>query len=355
LSFAISFVDTTTNRTLTRRVAWVNIDHRHTAKLCLVIDKLTQLVKRPAMQTRTLRLSSRDPVADTRQIFEGNTASSALSLFYKFFTDRVVNVLGKTLFFTRQFLEATARSKSAFTLQLLAQATVTITHVLNLRTGVHLPIAVYRDVGNTQVNTEKPIRVKGCFVGHIAGRKQVELAFAVDQIAFTLLKVQKRKLMFSGHKVDFLPPAHKPDRNVSLINAPVQNPTVVGHSTEFLEITLGFFVQLVSINYLANTAHGQLSRQIEPRPNFAICQAMYWNAAKSLFLPRHITDVIASGIGLLKCFKEQAALRFGRLKFHYGGQFHSYIIAYLFEIFKMLKGEGAYLPMPKGRGFSRQN
>src|SRR5690606_26703171 len=73
----VPFVDTATSRTGARRVARVYRDYWHTCQRCLVLDKRTELGKRPAMQGGASGFSSRYPLADMRQIFQRNPARSA--------------------------------------------------------------------------------------------------------------------------------------------------------------------------------------------------------------------------------------------------------------------------------------
>ncbi len=66
-------------------------------------------MERPTLLDASLRLAHRCPVADARQIFEGNAAPGVLGLRDRLFGDAVVDIRGKPMFLATTFLEQAVR------------------------------------------------------------------------------------------------------------------------------------------------------------------------------------------------------------------------------------------------------
>src|SRR5262249_22149862 len=148
----ITFIDTATCRTGTRRVAGIDIDDFDAGLSCFVTDLLLQIVKRPAMQDGSLGLLNRYPVADALEVFQGDAALSALSLCHDAFADAMVGVARKTMFLTGQALQAPFGRFGAFLLQLATQATVAVADVVDGVGAVDFAIAVGGEVDNAAIN-----------------------------------------------------------------------------------------------------------------------------------------------------------------------------------------------------------
>jgi hypothetical protein len=104
--------------TLTRSVTRVNQQHGYARPPRFVLDKRTQLPKRPARESGTLSPSSPHPQAYARQIFEGDSLLRAFGNLDNLFADHVVSVGGKPLFFARELLEAASGGVRALPLEL---------------------------------------------------------------------------------------------------------------------------------------------------------------------------------------------------------------------------------------------
>src|SRR5262249_8763778 len=159
----------------------------HAIQPCFVADFLLKIVECPAMQSGSLRLSNRYPVADAIQVFEGNAALSALSLNHNAFADAVVGVIRETGFFARQAIERATSRTSAFLLQLTAQSAVTMADVVDMAAAVSLSITVHRDIDYAPVHAEKLGDFRWDRLLHITGRQQVKLAVVVPQVALAFL------------------------------------------------------------------------------------------------------------------------------------------------------------------------
>jgi hypothetical protein len=92
LRFPVCFRAMPAGRTRPGRIARINKLDRHTAQARFVAHELLQLVKRPRLQDRTLRLPSPHPRLNVLQIFERNLTLRALSRRYELFGDHMVGV-----------------------------------------------------------------------------------------------------------------------------------------------------------------------------------------------------------------------------------------------------------------------
>src|SRR5690606_17055963 len=79
-----------TARTFLRRIARVNYPHRNAFQGRFVGDLESQAVEVPAMQLVASPALNRYPLADVRQVFQRNAASSVFRLFNQLLTDAVV-------------------------------------------------------------------------------------------------------------------------------------------------------------------------------------------------------------------------------------------------------------------------
>ena len=340
----IAFFRTATHRTFSGGVARVNIGDGDAAPLRFVGDKLPQLIERPAVHCGALRLANRYPVADAAQVFQGDPAASVLSLFHNAFADRVVDVCGKATLLARQLLEATLRAARALALQLLAQAPVTKAHGLNRRPRVHDAIAIYSDIHDAQVNAEKAVRVKRRFFGYLAGRREVEVALAIDQVAFALLVCQQGQLVCAGHEGHVLSTAQQPDRHRSIGHAPVQDAAVVGDAAVFSEVALRLPILFVGVDNLADAADGHLRREGKPGANLVVNELMDTVLRPDPVTPDNGADGVAGGVGRRQRFEEQNTLLGGWLQLDYRGQLHRSSIAQNFCPIRQTRGEGVSSP-----------
>src|SRR5690606_32247019 len=225
---SIAFVDVPAGGAGARGIARVNRDNRHTNELSLVLDKGAKLKERPAMQRGSLGATNRYPLADAAQVFEGNPACGVFRGSHDALANRVVGVRGKAALFARQFLEAAARRLRALALQLGAQATVAVAHVIHGAAAVDRPVAVGGDVDDTQVHTQELVYVLHRRLVQLADLRQIELAAPVNQVRLALHKGQQGKLALPRDKWDGLPPFDRPDAYGLRGEFPGQDAVVVG-------------------------------------------------------------------------------------------------------------------------------
>lgn len=106
LGLAIGFIDHTTARASAARVARINCDNRNAGQLRLVRQELAELGKRPPMQTVALRFPGLNPLANMRQVFDGNREAGAFGARNDLLGDAVVDVLAEASLLSAEFLQS---------------------------------------------------------------------------------------------------------------------------------------------------------------------------------------------------------------------------------------------------------
>lgn len=333
----IGFIDTTTGRTGSGSVAGINRNHNHACTLCFVFDKASQLVERPAMQGCSLAASSPDPVTDALQIFKGDSSSGALRRINNLLADRVVDLSGKASFFAGKLSEATTTRLRTLLLQLATQTTVAKAHVLNLTAAVQLLVAVSRNRGDTEINTEiVGWRFERGFV-NVARLIQVELAIAIDKIGFALSLCQQSPVGFTTDKGDGQSPIERPDRN-GVAFLPTENAVVVGDAAQRSKRPLCLPVELVAIGNFGNNANRNLRRKTELFSDGIVASVMQIVLAKLLTVPGVGAEIVRRCIRSFKCSLQAFNLCISRVQLDLRSQFHSDV----FLVFDVLLDNGQW-------------
>ena len=320
------FIDTTTNGAGTRGVARIDVDNLYAIQLSLVEEFVFKVVKCPAMQGGSLRLSNRYPVADAIQIFEGDATSSAadgvrtarrlkvscdpigLSLNHNAFADAVIGIVSETLFLVSLALQQSFGRECAFLLQLATQAAVAMTHAVDVAALVDLSIAVHGNVDDTPVHAQILLNVGGGWLLNLAGRQQIEFAIVIPQVALAFLVLEQFALAIPTDIRYFLPSAQHPDRHRLLVPPIGQNAAVIGDRAMFLERTQAILVRLVAVGNLTQTAYRQLGRQRVFAAQTLVQRTVQHELVKYLVFPGVVADRVAGGIRVLKRGFEQFCL-----------------------------------------------
>lgn len=337
----VGFIDVTAGGASPAGVARINRHNGDADALRLVLNLLAQVVKRPAREHSAPRLTSRDPLADMRQFFQRNPATSALCLRYDLFADDVVGMVGKTAFLPRQFLQTAACAKRPFDLQLAPESAVTETDIIDGAGAVDLPVTVNGDIDYAEINAKKALHIDQRILWNVASRVQKPLAFAVDQIGLALLIRQQRPMVSASDERNSQTPAYRPDRNALVGKSPVEDAAVVGDAAVRLERSPRRLVLFVSINHLADTAHRHLCRKFVVGANGVVRCFVQADLRELFGFPCDAAGEITRGIGALKRSQQVIALFVGWEKFHHSSQFHPYSVAQNTRMFNQVKGKQA--------------
>jgi len=338
LSFAITFINTTTYGTGTRSVARIHHNNRDTNHMSLVFYKVLKLVKRPAMQSSSLGFSNRNPMAYAGKFFYGNRPLCALSLFYNAFADNMIYVFGKTSFPARQFLEKTFSRFRSLLLQFASKSSMAVSDIIYLIAREHVTITGDRNVDNAKINPQHPFYINGIRIVNVASCQQVEAVTEENEIALTLLASEKLTLSLATSKGNMEPTVKCPNGDGGSFQIISQDTGVVSYPAVDFECSLNASACFVRISNFCNTAYSHLCRQAKAFANGIVDQLMETVLSEDLFLPSNVTDVITSLIRCLQCQLQRLGLFFGWLEFDLCGKFHAVIIALNGNLVKYRKG-----------------
>jgi hypothetical protein len=267
-------------------------------------------------------LSNRYPSADALEVFQGNSASSALSMFHDALADRVVHVGGEARFLLGSLLQSEFGRLGSLSLELLTKPAVAITHVVHQGRRIHLPIRVHSDVRYSQVNSNHVSDINRLRLLYLTSSKEVELAVNQSEISLSMPKAQEIILPRAADKWYLLTTPQAPDRNDPIWQSPVEDSVVIGDSPILLESASLPVIQLIAVSHLADTADNHLCCQGERGSRLSVSEFVKLKLAKCIGLPCRATDSVAGSIRRLQGLTQQLCLGFIRKQFDLGCKFH---------------------------------
>lgn len=234
----------------------------------------------------------------------------------------MVDVFGKAAFLTSQLPQAAAAAECAELLQLVPESPVSVANVLDRLAGVDFPIAICGDVRDTQVDTERTIRLEQFWCFDFASGKHVPRAANEHQIALTALVFEQRALPLTAHEWDRLSAIQCPDRDQRIGERKRKNAVIVGNRAVRYKRPQRRPIQLVGIRNLSDTAHRELRGKVKRLTRRLIRQFVDGKLTKCLSRKGNLTDIVARSIGRLKRAPERISLFGCRLQFQLDGEFH---------------------------------
>ncbi len=356
LSTTIMLINVTAGRTGARRIMRINKDHGNTCSFRLIDYFHLKIVKCPAIQRRSLPTLNRYPVTYPTQILKCDGAICALRGLYELLGYAVINIFAETRLPTCHVFQAAFGGLRAFLLKFASQVAVAVTNVLNCLARVEIAVTVYRDILNTQINTQNAFNVNRFAFFHIAHRKQVERPFDVDQIGFTLLGLEQFQLTFSRCKRNRQPTSNRPDGDLLVRQSPIQHSIIISDAAMWLKDAPFTLIQLVSIGHFRDTADHDLSGEIKLSAGFVVGQLMQFELRKGFAIPCPLADVVTSSISSFQRL-EQVIVLFSRwVKFHFCSQFHALYRSILvpnsqdIERLQMVNEKEQRIPLPAKAG-----
>ena len=263
-------------------VARVNRDQRDTCKGGLVLQKQQQLGKRPGMQNSTLLAPGLDPSANTRKVFELQSASGAFSFGNDLLGNIVVHPGCKAALLTGEQLQPALGSAGLLLLELGAQPAMPMANRLEFGPGVSLSIGVAGDVRNAEIHTEKVCRHNRRAGWKIDRAIQVELPLAVDQIGLALDAVKPLLLVFAVHQRSNHAALWQRPQTHFIEALESEDTLVVGDSPVWFEDRTFGLIAGEALDSFTDGAYRHLGRQPEAGANLRVCQLVDRRLAEDL-------------------------------------------------------------------------
>ena len=183
-------IDAAADRTSLRRVFRIDRDQRNTSQCRFVGQKGPKLSERPTVVRPVLRPLNRCPLADVRQIFDGNPAAGVCGLPNDSLADPVVEVGRKARFLPAPGVQQSLRGFGPFPLQVAPKPGVAAPEAGVEGTAERLAITVGSDVPSSEVDAEILGRVAFWHIANLDGHVEKEHAVAIDQIGLTACPIK---------------------------------------------------------------------------------------------------------------------------------------------------------------------
>lgn len=310
-------------------VSGIDKENRNSGELRFVLDKAPKLRERPTMQRAPLAASSRNPLANALQVFEGNAAVRVLRLAHDALGDSVVYMSSHPFFFLAALLQKALGCSALFRLKPIPHASVTMTQTSKLPTAVDLPIRVRRDVLDAEVNPNPALGCAERWLLELCRGEQVPLAFPIYKVGLASTEAQHTISSFVANEPDALTATHGPDGDPRVVVT--EDAVIVGYRAERLESALPRLVKLVRIGDLRDGSYYHLSRQTKAVLDVVVDEFVELVLAETLALPRNLADRTGRLVGDAKRLFKRVGLFLGGKKLYSDDQLHSSIIPLIFE------------------------
>ena len=329
LGLAVRFLAVATLVTGAAGVTRIDGDQRYTGEPGLVLQKQSELRKRPGVENCSLPAPNRYPFADAIQFFNGNAASGAFSAGNDLLGYHMVRVRGEALLFSRKGFKPTLGGAGLFLLQFGSQSPVPVSDRLNMRTGVALPVRITRNIGNSKINSKEVIRTNRSALGKVDCAEQIKLILPVHQIRLPFDPVEPLLLVLAidqrnNHTLFWQRP-----EAYTIQSLEAHNTLVVSDRTVGLEHGADTLVTGKALYSFANGANSHLSRQFVAGSDLGVCQFVDRGLTKDLGLKSALCRERSGFVHTLHRF-EQTPTLFGvwqklqlERKFQQLGVYHS--------------------------------
>lgn len=155
LALPVGLFAVPTGRTHPRRVAGVDRNNGNTNDHRFVFDESAQLAERPnGKPIPCITTTSRDPFANTSEVFQGNSATGAFGGFDDAFRDDMILVSAESRFLTRQPLQFLLRPLRASTLQPSTLQFVFLPSQFDLLSAMSRSVTICRDIYDAKIDTQ---------------------------------------------------------------------------------------------------------------------------------------------------------------------------------------------------------
>ena len=299
----VGFRDIATSRTGLRSVSRVNSNNFDAGKFGFILNLCSQVCEVPGMLLSPLAFSNPYPVMNSLQVFKGEPATGALSLFNNILGDYVVYILSKAGFFAFAFLHQAFGRLCSFALQFLSKFRLSLPVIVNLITGKSFSIAVSGNIDNAQVNAQEIIRACLWRLGHINADVEVENTVSIYKISLPLNAPMLKYPVVAKDEgyVNSIGECFNID-GIGLLEFP--DPFIIGNCAVFLETVEMFFVGLIAISDFTNHSDSQLRRKAKLVSSIVIAELMQADLPFGMFGPTDFRNIIAGLVENFHSFKK---------------------------------------------------
>ena len=338
MRFTIRLRDEATLRTGAGGISGVNQLHDYPCESSFILDKLPQLTERPRVLLSPLCFPNRDAVSDVGKVFKGDTSTAVFSLCNNILTNYVVYMSSKPLFFLGPLFEKSLCLFRAIGLKFRAKLGMAFSESVNLIPRVNFPIRVGNYVHNTQVYTQKAIRLIWCWLRGINHDCQIEGAITKNKVGLSHLPIKSSFLICPNPDRDYLATFESKYGNF-IQPLPREDSLVINHRRVGFEIMHYFSISLVALRNSCNRSYCHLGGKPVMLPKVAIDHVMKVILPKGKSLKSLTRCVVTSFVETLHSLKKRLVLLWARGKFNHQSLLHNYIVEdYSLQVKYLTKG-----------------
>lgn len=265
----VPFVDRPTLRAFPTGISSINQKDAHAFALRFVLDESAKLSECPAVESRSLPASGRNPLANAPKFFESNGARGAFRRLDKTLGNYVVGVGPETGFPAGDSSKFSPSRAGASLLKIPSPARVATTVFLNAGTGVNLSVGINRQIYDAEIDSKHIGRVSQWWFREITNTRDVPFTPDVYQVYFPLAVSKECSLALTAHEGDFESAGDGPKRDPVFADEP-EDAIIVRLCSVPAVVPDSSPVRLVGISDLSNCTYGGLCGKTETLAYLAI-------------------------------------------------------------------------------------
>lgn len=293
-------------------MARINPQKRNTGHRAFVFQEGTQLRKTPTVQLCPLALTSPYPRPDSIEILYGNHSIRAFSERDYASRNFMVRVAREAGLPETTLPHQAARGFCADALQLSAKCSVAVTNLVQLCSGVFVPVRVNRYVYDAKVNTKNVNGLNLPFLWNLNGNVQKPFVMANNEVGFATGIGQQDPLFLTAYKRHLGSPIYGPYVHGGLNQVKRKYSAIVGDAAVLSELTLNIHAKLVRIGNFCVEKTYDLRRQRELFADCMVKSLVQREATKLLSLPSKFRQAVGGGICRYKRLQQSLRLILGR-------------------------------------------
>ena len=323
----VGLVDRPARGTSAAGVARIHQNHGYPSQPSLVIYERTELIETPVSKSCSLTAAGRNPITNTTQVFEGDTARGAFSRLHDGFGDAVVRVFLKPGLLTSDPLELACRGTSVLALEIAPAVGVDAAVEFDLSARIDVAIGVSGDVYDAKVHSQEVGNLACRWFLDFADHVEVEAPAVVDQVNLALAVWEKAPLIVAADERHDLTPAQRPEGH-GIGRLETDNAVIVGDGPGWAEGSLCLAVEFVGIGDFGDAADDHLSRQLKPSFQVEVDKFLECKLVERPSIPGDSARVVSGGVGSFQRPQKEGGLVYRRLELEVDRQLHTPIIAH---------------------------
>lgn len=274
LGTTVRLIDTSAFGACSASIARVHGNKRDTRKCSLVCKKRSQLEERPGMQDAPLSLSYSYPVADAREILDGDTAPGVFGFADYFLANDVVCMGMEVLLPPSKLAKMSFGALGSSTLEPSAEFGDTTTRRQYGLTRMRFAVRVHCKIANSKVNTKPTFRLNGRSIWKIDGYEQEEVTLPIDQICLSSCAIKASLMVGADSARDNYSTIEREQTHTIEPIFEAEKPLVKRDSTVFSEHDKLRSISTVGFANLRDCSYGVLSRQPKDRAHVLVIELL---------------------------------------------------------------------------------